>query len=114
MIAYRKPYALFNGLWWLTGMVLFVLSAETAWFARGSNNHNVHALIVGSIEAVGAVLFLIPRTLGIGSTLLLIALSIAFVVHAAAGQFRADLLVYGAVVGFVAINALAASPSKRV
>jgi hypothetical protein len=62
-------------------------------------------LVIGGLEAIGALLFLIPRSVAAGSSLLLIALSIAFVVHAVGGQFRGDLLVYAAVVGFVATNA---------
>lgn len=104
----RKPYVLFTALWWLTGAVLFILSAMTVWSARGSR-HDIHALVVGAIEAVGAVLFLFPSSMRFGSALLLLALGVAFVVHAILGQFRADLLVYAAVVVFVGSNGASAA-----
>jgi uncharacterized membrane protein YhaH (DUF805 family) len=99
----RKPYVLFTALWWLTGAVLFILSAMTVSSARGSR-HDIHALVVGAIEAVGAVLFLFPSSMRFGSALLLLALGVAFVAHTILGQFRADLLIYAAVVVFVAAN----------
>jgi len=63
-----------------------------------------HARIVGSIEAVGAVAFLIPRTLRFGAVLLLLSIVGAVLVHAAVGDWRPDLLVYAAGVVLVMVH----------
>jgi hypothetical protein len=65
---------------------------------------DLHARIIGTIEAVGAAAFLIPATLRLGAALLLLSLIGALVVHAAAGEFRPDLLVYAAGVLLVALH----------
>jgi hypothetical protein len=65
---------------------------------------DLHARIVGTIEAVGAVAFLIPQTLRFGSALLLFSLFGALVLHAATGELRPDLLVYAAGVLFVMVH----------
>jgi hypothetical protein len=65
---------------------------------------DVHARIIGSIEAVGAVAFLIPRTLRFGGPLLLLSLVGAILVHAGLGEWRPDLLVYAAGVALVTVH----------
>jgi hypothetical protein len=62
---------------------------------------DLHARIIGSTEAVGAVAFLVPRTLRLGAALLLLTLVGAILVHAGQGEWRPDLLVYAAGVGLV-------------
>ena len=63
-----------------------------------------HARIVGSIEAVGAVAFLVPRTLRFGAVLLLLSIVGAVLVHASMGDWRPDLLVYVAGVVLVTVH----------
>jgi hypothetical protein len=65
---------------------------------------DLHARIIGSIEAVGAVAFLIPRTLRFGGALLLLSLVGAILVHAGMGEWRPDLLVYAAGVVLVIVH----------
>ena len=65
---------------------------------------DLHARIIGSIEAVGAVAFLIPRTLRFGGALLLLSLIGALLVHAGMGDWRPDLLVYAAGVVLVIVH----------
>jgi hypothetical protein len=57
---------------------------------------DLHARIVGTIEAVGAVAFLIPWTLRLGAALLLVSIVGAVLLHALQGELRPDLLVYAA------------------
>jgi len=64
---------------------------------------DLHARIIGSIEAVGAVAFLAPRTLRLGAALLLLTLVGAILAHAGQGEWRPDLLVYAA--GVVLVTA---------
>ncbi len=87
------------------GLTLLVLSARTVVEAVASGAHpHPHAALVGLLEALGAVLFLIPRSLRLGGVLLLVSIGLALVLHAAAGQFRGDLLVYAAGTWFVMVH----------
>ena len=65
---------------------------------------DLHARIVGSVEAVGAVAFLIPRTLRFGGALLVLSIVGGFLVHAGMGDWRPDLLVYAAGVVLVTLH----------
>ena len=65
---------------------------------------DLHARVVGTIEAVGAVAFLIPRTLRLGGVLLVLSIVGALLVHAAMGDWRPDLLVYPAGVVLVTVH----------
>jgi hypothetical protein len=90
--------------WWTAGLVLFYLSVRTAYQGLGGTHHDPHLVLVGGLEAIAALLFLVPRTMKIGATGLLLIFALVFVVHATLLQFRGDLLVYAAVVGFVAVH----------
>lgn len=63
-----------------------------------------HALVIGTIEAVAAVAFLMRRTMRVGAGVLLVVLALAFVVHATGGEWRPDLLVYAAGVLLVGVH----------
>lgn len=94
----RRAFVAFHlilGLTLLWGSVSTVLHAGPA---------DVHARLIGSIEAVGALAFLVPRTLGLGAVLLLVAVVSAMVIHATRGEWRLDLLVYGAGILLVAAH----------
>jgi hypothetical protein len=90
----------FIAQWWTAGFVLFLLSIRTAY--QGSDDP--HLVLIGGFEALSALLFLFPRTLKIGAIGLLSTLAIAFLLHAARLEFRGDLLVYAAVVVFIAMH----------
>ena len=95
----------FLALWIVTGLVLLIGGADTlreAW--AGSAHANPHLVLLGGVEAVAALLFVLPYTFRIGAVGLLATIGIAFAVHTALGQFRADLLLYGVVVTFVMIH----------
>ena len=92
-------------LWVVTGVALFYGSAATARSALQTGAHlNPHLVLLASVEGVAAILFLIPRMMRIGAVGLLATIFVAFSVHAALHEFRADLLLYGAVVLFVMIH----------
>jgi hypothetical protein len=79
--------------WWTAGILLFIWSVQTAMRAVGAGGaHDPHVMLLGVVEAISAVLFLIPKTMKIGAAGLLATFGIAFSVHAAAGQFRGDPL----------------------
>ena len=95
----------FLALWMVTGLVLLFASAATvreAW--AGARNANPHLVILGGVEALAALLFLVPRTFRLGAVGLLVAIGVAFVVHAALAQFRGDLLLYAVVVFFALVH----------
>lgn len=90
--------------WWTAGLVIFYLSVRTVYQGLQVTSHDPHLVVVGGLEAVAALLFLVPRTMKIGATGLLLIFALVFVLHATLSQFRGDLLVYAAVVGFVAVH----------
>jgi hypothetical protein len=96
----------FFALWWALGVVMFLSGVQSAWSAFGplSSGLDAHALLLGSVEAVAAVLFLVPGVMRVGGYGLLATLGIAFLVHAARGHFSGPLLVYAAGVIFVIVH----------
>jgi hypothetical protein len=95
----------FLALWMLTGLLLVIASAATvreAW--AGARHANPHLVLLGGVEALAALLFLVPRTFRVGAVGLLVAFGVASVVHAAVGQVRGDLLLYAVVVLFALVH----------
>ena len=91
--------------WWTIGIVLLYLSLKTVFAGLGAGGgHNVHFVVVGAIEAVAAVLFLIPRTLRIGAIGLLLVFTVVLLIHALQLEFRGDIVIYAAAVSFVAVH----------
>lgn len=92
-------------LWLVTGVVLLVGSLETVNSALRSSAHaNPHLVVLGSVEALAAVLFLVPRWMRVGAIGLLVTIFTAFAVHIALHEFRGDLLLYAATVSFIVIH----------
>jgi|GEM_PF-828382 hypothetical protein len=57
---------------------------------------NWHLFILASVEAVAAILFIIPVTLRVGGIALCLVFFVAFTVHAIIGELELGLLVYSA------------------
>jgi hypothetical protein len=100
----RPLFRQFVVLYVTLGLVVLIQSVETAVAAvRGTippaDQH--HALILGTLETIAAVLFLVPRTMRLGADLLLVIFGLAFVLHALRGDPPLTLLVYGAAALFV-------------
>ena len=97
-----------------------VLGAALLW---GSVHTVIHlgasdppALVIGTVEALAAAAFLVPRTMRSGAGVLLVVIALAFVIHALQGEWRPDLLVYAAGVLLVAVHGdarAADGPSAR-
>ncbi|HET7469772.1 MAG TPA: hypothetical protein VFJ81_08870 [Gemmatimonadales bacterium] len=85
-----------------------VLGAALLWGSVHTVLHlgpsDPHALVLGTIEAVAAVAFLMRRTLRIGAGVLLAVLAGAFIIHGTRGEWRPDLLVYAAGVLLVGVH----------
>ena len=101
---FREAFIAFH---WILGLALLWASVHTVLHAESGD---LHARVIGSLEALGAVAFLVPRTLRLGAGLLLVAIVGAIVVHAVRGEWRPDLLVYAAGVLLVASHATAPAP----
>jgi hypothetical protein len=92
-------------LWWAIGAMLGYASVRTVFDALSSAHHrDPRVALLGAVEGVSAVLFVIPSTMRAGAVGLLGAIAIAFCVHAALGQFRGDLVLYAACVTFVLVH----------
>ena len=101
----RSLLRAFVVLWLVTGSVILGLSITTiqdGWL--GSRHVNPHLVTLGALEAVAAVLFMIPRTLRPGAIGLLVTIGGAVFTHLALGQLRGDLLLYAAVVAFTLVH----------
>ena len=98
------------------GFTLLFFSARTAVqaLALGGGHREPHIAVLAIIEAVGATLFLLPRTLRIGGSLLLLTLGVAVLVHALSGLLRADLLVYAAGTWFVMVHGAGWTSARRL
>jgi hypothetical protein len=87
------------------GVVVFVQGALALKFALRppvGEPVNPHVALVAAIEALGALLFLLGRTVRLGGTLMLAAFAIALAVH---GVHRGmPLLVYAAGTVFVMVH----------
>jgi uncharacterized membrane protein YphA (DoxX/SURF4 family) len=90
--------------WWTLGAVIAYLSVHTVVDGITDVPHDLHAILVGGLEAGAAVLFLIPATMRAGAIGLLCIIALAFVVHAAQGHFAAHLLAFAAGVYFVFVH----------
>jgi hypothetical protein len=94
----RRTFVMFHVV---LGISLLVGSVMTAW---NGGHGDIHVRLLGTVEAVAAVMFLLPRTVRPGSWLLLLTFGVALAIHLMMGQWRGDLLVYAAGVAFVAVH----------
>jgi uncharacterized membrane protein YphA (DoxX/SURF4 family) len=99
---FRRSFTAFH---FILGLGIFWLSAQTvAWAVRNPKHPNPHIIALAAAEAIGALLFLLPLTLRVGAALLLLTIGTAIAVHAFAGEWRIDLLIYAAGVWLVAAH----------
>ena len=109
----RRSFIIFH----LTlGLTLLVLSIRTALHALGpgAGQGDSHVVVLAILEAFGAALFLLPRTLRAGGMLLLLTIGLALLVHLVSGQFRGDLLVYAAGTWFLMVHGPGWSSARRL
>jgi hypothetical protein len=94
----------FLALWWTLGAVLLYLSIQTVIHAHEAPGSDVHVALLGAVEAIAAILFLIPRTMRTGGLALLATFAAALLFHAAHGQLGTPLLIYAAGMLFVMVH----------
>ncbi|MGH7426843.1 MAG: hypothetical protein ACREMW_13860 [Gemmatimonadales bacterium] len=85
------------------GLILAVEGVLT--LIHGLSVHNApHLIAFGAVEAIGALLFIWPRTLLVGGCFLLCAFLIAAAVHLLRGEFPSEHLVYAVAVLFSMVH----------
>lgn len=100
----------FLALYVILGLVILVQSVQTILAARAgvfTGSDRLHALVLGGIEAVAAVAFLVPRAMHAGAVALLAIFALAFGLHVLQGSPNLGLLVYGTGVLFVRVHGVA-------
>jgi hypothetical protein len=102
MVPTKIRTSAFHVMWWTTGLLLLYWSFTT--HIRAHHDHSRHVALLSAVEALSAILFLIPRTMRIGAVGLLGTFAIAFSTHAMHGDFRGDLLLYASVVSFIMVR----------
>lgn len=97
----------FLSLYVTLGLVVLIQSVQTVVAAHSGSitpGDRRHALVLGALEALAAVAFLIPRTMRVGAVALLVIFAAAFALHALGGDWHLPLLVYGAGALFVQVH----------
>jgi len=99
---FRRSFVVFRVI---LGVVVFLLSASAV--LRASSGHIVGALrshltILAVMEAVAALLFLIPKTAKVGGGILLVIFGVVLAIHGVRGQLA--LFVYAAGVVLVMVE----------
>lgn len=100
----RWPFIVLHlmlGLVVLYGSVRTVVGGLHAGAAGGVNWHLV---LLGTLEAIGALLFLLPGCTRLGGGIMLATFAIAFVAHALQREFPGNLLVYAAATWLVMVR----------
>lgn len=100
----RHVFVLFH---LVLGATLLIGSITTAF---NGGHGNPHIRLIGLVEGIAAMMFLLPRTMRAGAWLLLLTIGIALIIHLSMGEWRGDLLVYAAGVAFVSVHGPAYRP----
>ncbi len=85
--------------------VIFIESTYTLWDALAAHKFgrlSLHAALVSGGELIGAVLFIIPKTLQAGGVILLIIFAVVLTVHGVRAEL--PILVYAAGVVFIMVH----------
>lgn len=99
----RRAFMIFHAV---LGGVLLILSHNALFHSLHAHGFG-HLTFVAALELVGALLFLIPRTLKLGGITLLVVLIPGFIVHLTRGEWELQLLIYAAGVYFVMMHGAA-------
>ena len=92
-------------LWWGLGLGLLAGSLRTVFHALAIGGPSgAHVAALGAFEAASALLFVIPRTMRIGTLGLVASFAVALLAHALRLELRWDLVIYAVAVCFVAVH----------
>ncbi len=98
MTGARRAYQLFHAV---LGLGLLVMSLHALAHALREHGGFGHLAFVAGLEAVGAALLLVPRTVRWGGAVLLVVLIPGFIDHLVRGEWEPQLLIYAAGVWLV-------------
>ena len=104
----RRAFMLFHAVLGL-GLLIMAVQALAHALHELDGRHG-HLAFVGGLEALGAVLFLIPATLRWGGAALLVVLLGGFIMHLTRGEWALEQLIYAAGVWFVMVHGAAWGP----
>ena len=99
----RRSFVAFHltlGLGLLFGSIQTLLHA----LAPANRPSHQHLALVAAVEAIGAILFVLPGTLRPGALLLVLTIGLAFIAHAIQGEWRPDLAIYATGAWFVFVH----------
>jgi hypothetical protein len=105
----RRAFQLFHAV---LGLGLLAMSLLALVHALHELDEHGHFAFVAGLEALGAVLLLIPQTVRWGGATLLVVLLPGFVNHLARGDWEIQLLIFAAGVWFVMVHGPAWGHSK--
>jgi hypothetical protein len=106
----RRAFQLFHAT---LGLGLLVMSLFGLTHALRELDTHGHFAFVTGLEAMGAVLLLIPRTVRWGGAVLLLILLPGLVYHLTQGDWEIELLIYAAGVWFVMVHGAAWGRGSR-
>lgn len=109
--AERRAYRLFHAV---LGLGLLAMSLLTFLHVIDEHGGLGHLAFVAGLEALGAVLFLVPRTVRWGGAALLLVLIPGFVFHLVHGEWQFEVLIYAAGVWLVMMRGPAWGTGTRV
>ncbi len=101
-LPFRRAFALFHATLGTIVLLQSIGVLRRVLAATAGGTSHTHIVVIAAVEALAALLFLIPKTLDIGGTVLLIVFAIAFLLHGVHGQW--GLFVYAAGVILVMVN----------
>jgi len=107
----RLAFQLFHATLALGLLTMSLMTLFHTLHELGEPGHR-HLAFVAGLEALGAVLLLIPRTVRWGGTALLVVLLPGFVYHIVRGAWEFQALIYAAGVGFVMAHGAAWGAGK--
>ena len=107
---HKTIHIAFIGFHFTLAIVVLLQSVLGVKHALNTANHAL--LVLAIVEALAAIVFMIPRMIRLGGLVLLLVFTIAFSVHLLHGELDLGLLVYAAGTLFIVIHGNA-SQGKR-
>lgn len=96
----RRAFIVFHLTLGVVVLILSVMALRSA-IARRAGGPEHHIAVLAAVEALSAILFLVPGTLRVGGAGLLLVFAVAAAFHVLRGEFPGPLLIYAAGTVFV-------------
>jgi ClpA/ClpB-like protein len=93
----HKRELAFRLFWTTLGIVVLIESVKPILpLLAGAESGKAHVAALAAVEIIGALLFLVPKTMRYGAWLLLAVFAVAAIAHLVRGEFPGSLFVYAA------------------